>query len=117
MHVWAVLVAQKRYMTYFVENEVELPYICKPCKAEIPKLRELMGLKQKYNQLNEQLTQLKSDLATQELKFANQEENVKTLSDRLAALEERSTQNIVEFPILLEANQPHHIQQFVNEHI
>ena len=59
--------------TYLMEKDVDVPFLCKPCKSDIPKIRELMGLKQKYNLLNQEVEKLKADLATQELKFQNQE--------------------------------------------
>ena len=103
--------------TYLMEKEVDVPFMCKPCKSDIPKIRELMGLKEKYNALNQEMDKLKTDLATQKVKFQNQEENMKTLTERLAALENRPVANAVDFPNLLDANQPQQIQQFVNTHL
>lgn len=96
---------------YLAEKDVEMPYICRPCKAELPKVRELMGLKEKYEKLNGEMTQLRADLETQELKFTTQAENMRTLADRLATLEERNNQD---FPHVLDANQPERLQQFVD---
>ena len=102
---------------YLVEKEADIPHICKPCKAEIPRVRELMGLKKKYNELTEEITKLKADLATQDLKFANQDNNMKALNDRLTAMEAKPTYNPEDYPNLLEANQPQQIQQFVQHHV
>lgn len=98
-----------------VDKDVEIPFICTPCKADLPKVKELMGLKQKYNQLNEEITKLRADLATQELKSENQAQAMNLLTGRLEALERNPT----DFPNLLDTNEPHsqHIQQFVNNHV
>lgn len=101
---------------YLVDHEVDVPFICKPCKTEIPKVRELMGLRNKYKELNEEVTKLKTDLATQELKINNYEVNQKTLSDRLEALENKPANTEI-FPNLLEANQPQQLRQFVQNHV
>ena len=98
---------------YLMENNVEIPFICKTCKEEIPKVRELMGLKTKYNELVEEVSLLKSDLATQDLKIANYVEHLKTMNDRLQALEARPIHNPDDFPALPNANQPEQMQQFI----
>ena len=102
---------------YLVENDVEIPFICKPCKEEIPKVRELMGLKTKHNELVEEVSQLKTELATQDLKIANYVDNLKTMNDRLQALEARPVHNPADFPTLLDANRPQQLQQFIQDHM
>ena len=103
---------------YLVEQEVDVPYICNSCKQQIPKVRELMGLEAKYKQLQEEVKQMKVDLANQELKITNYEQNQKTLSDRLEELEK--TPFNTQFPALLTENQPqnqHVMQNFVQTHV
>ena len=103
---------------YLVEQEVDVPYICNSCKQQIPKVRELLGLEAKYKQLQEEVEQMKVDLANQELKITNYEQNQKTLSDRLEELEK--TPFNTQFPALLTENQPqnqHVMQNFVQTHV
>ena len=102
---------------YLVEKEADVPYICKSCKEDIPKFRELLGLKTKYIKLQEEVTKLKEDLATQEIKITNYEANQKNLDDRLEQLEK--TPFNTQFPALLEGNQPanQHFKNFLNNHV
>ena len=72
---------------FLVDKEVGIPFICKFCKEEIPKVRELMGLKTKYTELSEEVAQLKTDLAAHVLEIANYELNLQEMSGRLKALE------------------------------
>ena len=113
-------------LDFLKEKDVAMPFICTPCKADLPKIRELMGLKQKYENLQGEVTKLREELQTQELKFQNQEANMTTLSDRLKTLEDKTKDedlatrlqvienrpNNENFPNLLDANLPNQPQQF-----
>ena len=105
---------------YLVEKEADIPYICASCKEDIPKFRELLGLRNKYNVLEVEVTKLKQDLATQELKITNYEENQVKLNARLEELEK--TPFNTHFPALLEENHPENQQSqqmrnFIQNHV
>ena len=59
------------------EKGSDLDYICKPCKEDLPKIREIMTLKQKQTQLIEDLTQEKETNRKfrEEQRQANEEYN------------------------------------------
>ena len=71
------------------KKDFSIHFICGPCKLEIPKIREQMGLKQKYESLQSEVKNLRDELATQEVKFVNQQANMDTLAQRLKTPEER----------------------------
>ena len=67
------------------QSETTVDYICKPCKEDLPHIRELVTIKQKQNELIEQL---KAEVSTTK-RFRQQQQNVNQLYDRrIIALEE-----------------------------
>ena len=99
-----------------------MPFLCSPCKEEIPKVRELMGLRTKYVELSEEVEKLRTDMATQDLKISNYEENLQAMNNRLKELESRPIVNPVDFPGLLETIQPgqppsRQVHQFIQNHV
>lgn len=107
---------------FLVEKEVEMPYLCSSCKEEIPKVRELMGLRASYIELSEEVEKLRTDMTTQELKIKNYEENLQTMENRLKKLESRPIANPNDFPGLLETIQPgqppsRQVHQFIQNHV
>ena len=109
-----------------VQKDLSVPFICDPCKQEIPKIRELMGLKQKYESLQSEVTNLRGELETQDRKFEAQQENMNALMDRLKSLEDKARDedlarrlqaienrpNQEEYPDLLDTNSPNQPQRF-----
>lgn len=84
--------------TFATEKEISIDYICKPCKIELPQIREIVSIRQTQNQLVE-----KVDKEMEINKnFRKQQENANQLYDeRLLALEK-----IVEEKKLADADFP-----------
>ena len=66
------------------ENQTTVDYICKPCKEELPQIREMVAMKKRQKQLIEQVNQ---EAETNKLFRTQQIETNRQYNERIIALE------------------------------
>ena len=73
---------------YMQEEEIEIPFLCSPCRKELPKLRELLNIKVKHDELQQTVEQLEVKINKLKTDVEDAEtENVK-IKKRVSDLEE-----------------------------
>ena len=98
---------------YMQEEEIEIPFLCSPCRKELPKLRELLNIKVKHDELQQTVEQLEVKINKLKTDVEDAEtENVK-IKKRVSDLEEIIDEKMInskDFPPLesleIEDNKP-----------
>merc|ERR1712243_378391 len=85
------------------EEGIEIPFLCSPCRSELPKIRELLNIQEKHDNLKITVDQLivKVDNLKKEVKDAEAENiNIKVRVAKLESIIEEKKLNSEDFPPL-----------------
>ena len=74
---------------YLEEQDIEIPFLCSPCRKELPKIRELLKLKDQFKQLEESVSLLTTKVEEVQKKADEEEDlDIGAIDKRLTKVEE-----------------------------
>ena len=73
---------------YLEEQNIEIPFLCSPCRKELPKIRELLKLQDKFKQLEESVSLLTTKVEeTQKKTDEEADVDISSIDKRLTVVE------------------------------